>query len=97
MFKGHRQIVFFTLSGILNINVLAPFPIPVCGLHTLRINYGAMKTCQDELFNNVTYNIWTISLTITQHKSQHKLKSVFLTTKGRSSNPVTSKMELLWQ
>ena len=56
-----------------------------------------MKTCKDELFNNVTYNIWTISLTITQHKSQHKLKSVFLTTKGRSSNLVTSKMELLWQ
>ena len=59
-----------------------PLPFPFSGLHIIRINYGAMKTCVGEALDNVIFNILTT--TVGYHKSHIKLKSIFSFIKDRS-------------
>ena len=59
-----------------------PLPFPFSGLHIIRINYGAMKTCVGEALDNVIFNILTT--TVGYHKSHKKLKSIFSFIKDRS-------------
>ena len=69
--SDRQQIVFVTPSDILTAKVL-PTLLPLRGLHTIRIHYGAMKTCVGEPLNNVTFNILTSKNGY--GKSQHKTK-----------------------
>lgn len=56
--SDRQQIVFVTPSDILAAKIL-PTPLPLRGLHTIRINYGAMKTCVGKPLDNMTFNILT--------------------------------------
>lgn len=63
-----RKIIFVTLSGIWPLTFY-PLPLRLSGFYSIRITYGALKTCVDKLLANVTYKILAIFLTYERYKS----------------------------